>query len=181
MITNIIKNSLLLFLIVLIFHFMIKNQILEDVELLKRKQVHEQTLSSPTSISKQHKKVRFANDDVVKEENEISEQYVKECSNSLTCDDMTLPEGVSQKHNHMQELYDFVYDKEQNINSYFPEKVTETLYDETELDQHIQDKKTEFKQEEDLSCNFEVIGIIEHSNEIDGLDTTSSGFLSKLI
>lgn len=179
MIANIIKNSLLLFLIVLIFHFMIKNQILEDVELLKRKHVHEQTMLSSPILQKN---VRFkSNDNNVKEEIEKSQPYEKECSDSLTCDDMKLPEGVSQKTNHMQELYDFVFDKEQNIDSYFPEKVSDTSYDETELDEHIQDKINDLKKEEDLTCNFEVIGIIEQNNDIGGVDTTSSTFLSKII
>ena len=178
MLSVILKNALLVFLIVLIIHFMIQNQLLENKETMRRKQIHRATENkatipppSPKKVEEEtvvvncpKKKVRFAE---------------KECSGSLTCDDFDVPEGVVEKEERMKELYDFVFDSDPtNMDTYFPKTTEEIKTDKTELDLHKIHENTP----DNLECNFEIIGIIEtDETDIGGVDTTSSSYLSKII
>lgn len=197
MIVVILKNTLLILLITLIIHFMIKNAILDDMDLFKRKIVHDDTLINVESSFKSIEK----NSEIVNEEN-IKEKPRKkkvhfgrpisiepECPNGVTCKDYDVSEesGVSiDEHDNMKELYDFVFDEDKkdtvNLNNFFPENVTdETVIDDTELHRHINENSA--KESLSHNCNFEVVGMIEMNggeDNIDGLDSLTSNYFSNL-
>ena len=208
MIVVILKNTLLILLITLIIHFMIKNAILDDIDLFKRKVVHDDTLinvkSSFKSLEKNNSGIDEEEDIKKKISEKRNEKMVRferprniepECPNGVTCKDYDVSEesGVSiDEQNNMKELYDFVFDEDKkdtvNLNNYFPENVTdETVIDDTELQRHTQSYTNEHssKEKDTLShnCNFEVIGMIEMDggeDNIDGLDSLTSNYFSNL-
>jgi len=209
MIVVILKNTLLILLIILIIHFMIKNAILEDIDLFKRKMVHDDALINVKSSFKSLKKAVGEETDHMEKVNEktykkTDDKRVRfedpttiikpECPNGVTCKDYDVSEesGMSiSEQNNMKELYDFVFDDDKkdgvNLNVFFPENVTdETVVDETELQKHSQSytkKRTDEKESLSHNCNFEVIGMIEMNtgeDNIDGLDTLTSNYFSSL-
>lgn len=196
MIVVILKNTLLILLIILIIHFMIKNAILDDMDLFKRKIVHDDALINVESSFKSLEKKSVTDDGDIKAKPRTKKVHFErpksiepECPNGVTCKDYDVSEesGVSiDEHENMKELYDFVFDEDKKdtvtLNNFFPENVTdETVVDDTELHKHI----NEHKEQESLShnCNFEVIGMIEMNggeDNIDGLDTLTSNYFSNL-
>lgn len=203
MIVVILKNTLLILLITLIIHFMIKNAILDDIDLFKRKVVHDDALINVKSSFKSLEK-----NVVVTEEENVTEKpndkkkvrfeqrpvIEPECPNGVTCKDYDVSEesGISiDEQNNMKELYDFVFDEDKkdtvNLNTFFPENVTdETVVDDTELQRHTRSQsRSQSQEKESLShnCNFEVIGMIEMNageDNIDGLDSLTSNYFSNL-
>tara|TARA_Y100000389_G_scaffold171367_1_gene178995 strand:- start:99 stop:641 length:543 start_codon:yes stop_codon:yes gene_type:complete len=180
---------------------MIKNAILDDIDLFKRKVVHDDALINVKSSLKSLEK-----NAVVTEEENVKEKPIDkkvhfehpvikpECPNGVTCKDYDISEesGASlDEQTNMKELYDFVFDEDKkdtvNLNTFFPENVTdETVVDNTELHRHTQSySKERAEEKESLShnCNFEVIGMIEMNSgedNIDGLDTLTSNYFSNL-
>lgn len=204
MIVVILKNTLLILLITLIIHFMIKNAILDEIDLFKRKVVHDDTLINFKSSFKSlelNKSEIDEEEDMMKEKKndkkvrfECPKSIEPDCPSGVTCKDYDVSEesGVLiNEQNNMKELYDFVFDEDKkdtvNLNNFFPENVTdETVIDETEFDKHAQSYTNEHvKEKETLShnCNFEVIGMIEMDggeNNIDGIDSLTSNYFSNL-
>ena len=203
MIVVILKNTLLILLITLIIHFMIKNAILDDIDLFKRKVVHDDTLINVKSSFKSLEKSVVKdeeNENVKEKQHEKKVRFVErpiiepECPNGVTCKDYDVSEesGASiDEQNNMKELYDFVFDEDKkdpvNLNTFFPENVTDdTMVDNTELHIHTQNytkKRAEEKESLSHNCNFEVIGMIEMNSgedNIDGLDSLTSNYFSNL-
>ena len=203
MIVVILKNTLLILLITLIIHFMIKNAILDDIDLFRRKVVHDDTLINVKSSFKSLEKSVVTDEESTNErKNEKKKVHFErptiepECPNGVTCKDYDVSEesGVSiDEQNNMKELYDFVFDEDKkdtvNLNTFFPENVTdETVVDDnTELHRHAQSQSQSYAKEDKESmshnCNFEVIGMIEMNSgedNIDGLDTLTSNYFSNL-
>lgn len=197
MIVVILKNTLLILLITLIIHFMIKNAILDDIDLFKRRVVHDDTLDNVESTFNSLEKNLMIKDKQNTKEPMNDKKRVRferpaiepECPNGVTCQDYDVSEesGVSiDEHNNMKELYDFVFDEDKedtvNLNSFFPENVTdETVVDNTEIHSHTH--SSEVKESMSHNCNFEVIGMIEMNSgedNIDGLDTLTSNYFSNL-
>jgi hypothetical protein len=198
MMFTIIKNSLLAILIILILHFIVKNEIFDDVEKMKKKIVQ--------AVEKQNEKVlpivpvipqpfeenkydenvnlekKSQGEDVDYAKNKDYKEYVKECKNALTCSDFKLPENV-QESNQMKELYEYVFmNEDDSLDKQFQNAKGNIAVDMTELDHHIKEiAATQHSNTDDLLCSFEVIGLID-SQEIDGLDAFSQTHLfSKVI
>jgi hypothetical protein len=161
-----LKNSLLIVLIVLIIHFMIKNRMLDDIDMYRRRLVHDDTMNDHTlggskvngrrcmsnvKVNEEEnlsncRKVRFnRNDD--EDLKKCDMENLLECVGNVTCDDMTktdndMPELASEE-NKMKELYDFVFLEDSNANSskglndFFPDDVKDDIiFDKTEIDVH---------------------------------------------
>jgi hypothetical protein len=197
MILTVIKNSLLAILIILILHVILKNEVFEQTEKMKK------YISSNNngSMEESKKKVQF-HDDIVPSKHSISKTINskvdintnnatdnnnddKDCPNSLTCADFKLPDKKPDI-DEMKELYDYVFEKhdtDQALETVFNNDDKVIHVDMTELDKHINDISETHTKEDNLLCSFEIIGIIENTeDDIGGVDMFSQNHLfSKVI
>ena len=85
----------------------------------------------------------------------------------------------------MKELYDYVFEKhdtDQSLETVFNNDDKVIHVDMTELDKHINDISETQKKDDNLLCSFEIIGIIENTDDIGGVDMFSQNHLfSKVI
>lgn len=182
MIVVILKNVILVLLIILIVHFMLKNKLIDDNDEFMRKIVQKELIDKVSNkieeednqmkVRKTNKKVQFE---------ETNKEIERECDGQVKCEDYFV-EGNNEE-DKMKELYDFVFDKEDNndgsLNKFFPSNVEDkTITDRTEIDQHINDINME---KDDGNCQFEIIGVIEEKTDIHGLDTLSTTNYSSLM
>lgn len=207
MIVVILKNTLLILLIILIVHFMIKNSIVDNLDMFKRKVVHDESISHVTnSLAKSVSS--DVDNEVLEERNEtkaspiaspkkkvhfnMTSEYEPECPNGVRCEDYKTSDesGMRNEQSNMKELYDFVFDDksskdtEKSLDSYFPKDVKDKIQtDRTELSTHLTERS-----KEQTHCDFEVIGVIEMTNDpnsdgldtVNGIDTLSSNYFSSI-
>ena len=196
MILTVIKNSLLAILIILILHIILKNEVFEQTEKMKK------YISSNNngSMEESKKKVQF-HDDIIPSKNSMKKtknpnvdintnnatdnEDDKDCPNSLTCADFKLPDKKLDT-DEMKELYDYVFEKhdtDQALETVFNNDDKVIHVDMTELDRHINDISETQTKEDNLLCSFEIIGIIENTeDDIGGVDMFSQNHLfSKVI
>lgn len=196
MILTVIKNSLLAILIILILHIILKNEVFEHTEKMKK------YISSNNngSMEESKKKVQF-HDDIIPSKNSMQKtknpkvdintnnatdnEDDKDCPNSLTCADFKLPDKKLDI-DEMKELYDYVFEKhdtDQALETVFNNDDKVIHVDMTELDRHINDISETQTKEDNLLCSFEIIGIIENTeDDIGGVDMFSQNHLfSKVI
>lgn len=198
MMFTIIKNSLLAILIILILHFIVKNEMVDDIEKLRKKTLkaveneNEKVLPVPVTTQPfeeikydknvKLKKLEHKGDDVDYAQNKDYKEYVKDCKNAITCTDFKLPENVHES-NQMKELYEYVFmNEDDSLDKQFQNVKGNIAVDMTELDHHLKEiAATQNSNTDDLLCSFEVIGLID-SEEIEGLDAFSQTHLfSKVI
>lgn len=190
---------------------MIKNELFDDVESMKRKLVHKKIMEEDEVINtnKKHhhghshtpkKEIVTSNkyDTIVKNKEEsnivdVDKRNMKSdnCSNSLTCVDFVEDTKMKQKGfegNNMKELYDFVFDDDKNSDDLLEKQFnvsTTQVVEKNEIDLHHENKTTILKDKEDdiMKCNFEIIGNIDDDNENDivGLDYLSQNAFAKMI
>lgn len=199
MIFTIIKNSVLAILIILIIHFIIKNEIVDNIEKMKRITIPSEHVENTLLTNNQQKTLDTISN---KKKPSLSEQQInldnskekvyeekvyeeKECKNSITCDDYKLPEITTDES--MKELYEYVFNNEPNkqLDIIYDEKKQEDkiFVDMTEIDQHMKDVSTKHT-DENLMCGFEIIGIIDQNddNDVLGIDMFSqNSVFSKVI
>lgn len=204
MIVVIMKNTILIFLIILIAHFMLKNKLLDDKDSFVRKLVHKELVDDVNTkieeekIIRKEKKVRFA-------------EIERDCPGQVQCKDYIEKEdNISGNDKMMKELYDFVFDDQtqnDSINNFFPTDVVDkTIVDNTDLDKHkkeLQETRSDLVDTRSTAkrvtnthgmsdtnnvannvvseCNFEIIGVIDsESMDIQGLDMLSSTNFSNI-
>lgn len=200
MISIILKNSLLFFLIILILHFMIKNELFDNIENMKRKLVHKNILEEDkVPIKNSHHGHIHNVSTEIKPKQKVVEKELNnleinnksdDCSNSLTCADFKEEPTKIQKgfeKDNMKELYDFVFDddkKEDLLEKQFNVSTTQVT-EKNEVDLHHEKKSSMQKENEGniMKCNFEIIGNIEDDNENDvvGFDYLSQNSFAKMI
>lgn len=195
MILTVIKNSLLAILIILILHVILKNEVYEDTEKMKRlpatnrifdqdsKKDSKKDSESPSKVMSPSKDTYSKKDNNQKISEENNAYYEKECTNSLICSDFKLPEKKLDI-DEMKELYDYVFEKhdtDQSLETVFNNDDKVIHVDMTELDKHINDI-SETQKDDNLLCSLEIIGIIENTDDVDGIDMFSQNHLfSKVI
>lgn len=182
---------------------MIKNELFDNIENMKRKLVHKKIMEEdevPTKNSHYAHIHNVSNTNKIKPvisnvKNEINNLEIKnntsdDCSNSLTCADFkeepkTIQKGFEK--DNMKELYDFVFDddkKDDLLEKQFNVSTTQVT-EKNEVDLHHEMKSTVLKETEGniMKCNFEIIGTIEDNNENDvvGLDYLSQNSFAKMI
>ena len=189
---------------------MIKNELFDNVENMKKRLVHKQLLgSNPTKLTKQdcnkNKFVHEENDTMI---DKIIQPITQEtqtgfeqkelasdddvCDNvGLTCNNFKEPNSISTSLKHvaydkdsMKELYDFVFDddvqedkleKQFNTQSSLPQE-------KNEIDEHHEMKSQTMKVDENMTCNFEVIGVIDDDmDDVVGVDYLSQNAFGKTI
>lgn len=189
---------------------MIKNELFDGVESMKRKLVHKKIMEEDEVINtnKKHhhghshtinKEIVTSNkesDTIVENKEESSTVNNKNmksdnCSNSLTCADFVEDTKMKQKGfegNNMKELYDFVFDDDKNTDDLLEKQFnvpTTQLIEKNEIDLHHENKTTILKDTEEdiMRCNFEIIGNIDDDDENDivGLDSLSQNAFAKMI
>jgi hypothetical protein len=173
MISIVLKNSILIFLIILIFHFIIKNQMMDKLEKMRKLEI---SAEKPKSV----KKVRFNNNNIKSKVFDVEEEMEKQ----MNCDDFNedkkLKITIDDK---MEELYKFVYDDdkaETNLKEFYSTNIKPELKTMNDIDLHHQEIKKEFKVDDNV-CNFEVIGKIEKSDGLmNGIDLMANNNYSSL-
>ena len=186
---------------------MIKNELFDNVENMKRQLVHKSIMEENQDkkksshhghvhkIIKDVKPVIESNNKLVKDDEKWLEptnqnQKSDDCTNSLTCADFKEHQEMKQKgfeKDNMKELYEFVFDddkKEDLLEKQFNISTTQVT-EKNEVDLHHEIKSSIIKENENdiMKCNFEIIGKIEEDNENDvvGLDYLSQNAFAKMI
>lgn len=186
---------------------MIKNELFDNVENMKRQLVQKKIMEEDEDVKKtshhghvhkipkEVKPVIESNNTQVKEDDKLLEQTDQnqksdDCANSLTCADFKEDPNMKQKgfeKDNMKELYDFVFDddkKEDLLEKQFNISTTQVT-EKNEVDLHHEIKSSIIKENENdiMKCNFEIIGNIEEDNENDvvGLDYLSQNAFAKMI
>jgi hypothetical protein len=186
---------------------MIKNELFDNVENMKRKLVQKKIMEEDEDVKKtshhghvhkipkEVKPVIESNNTQVKDDDKLLEQTDQnqksdDCANSLTCADFKEDPNMKQKgfeKDNMKELYDFVFDddkKDDLLEKQFNISTTQVT-EKNEVDLHHELKSSIIKEDENdiMKCNFEIIGNIEEDNENDvvGLDYLSQNAFAKMI
>ena len=181
---------------------MIKNELFDYVENMKRKLVHKKIMEEdevPTKNSHHGHIHNVSNANEIKPKPKVVEKELNnleinnksdDCSNSLTCADFKEEPTKIQKgfeKDNMKELYDFVFDddnKDDLLAKQFNVS-TNQVTEKNEVDLHHEKKSSMQKENEGniMKCNFEIIGNIEDDNENDvvGLDYLSQNSFAKMI
>ena len=151
----IIKNSILVFLIILIFHLIIKNHLI-DLEIKNSNSVvlnnynvnNEKVFKNQTqNIDKKIKKI--IKNDLIENNNDLIKKV--EVSEKILEDSIT-PQNVSMNFD-LEELYNFVYDDEANneLNEIYKnsslKEIEDTIKDNINCDVKCPEKNTETKKE----------------------------------
>ena len=175
---------------------MIKNELFDGIESMKRKLVHKKIMEENeviNTIKSHHGHMHEITTPVVttldvttpdkKQDNnlEVEKNCEKintksdDCPNSLTCADFVQDTKLKQKGfdaNNMKELYDFVFDDDKNtedsLEKQFNVPTTQAI-EKNEIDLHHETKSIKLKETEDdiMKCNFEIIGNIDDEDEND--------------
>ena len=179
---------------------MIKNELFDNIENMKRKLVHKNILEEDKVPIKNshHGHIHNVSTEIKPKpkvvEKELNNLEINnksdDCSNSLTCADFKEEPTKIQKgfeKDNMKELYDFVFDddkKEDLLEKQFNISTTQVT-EKNEVDLHHEKKSSMQKENEGniMKCNFEIIGNIEDDNENDvvGFDYLSQNSFAKMI
>lgn len=175
---------------------MIKNELFDNLENMKRKLVQHKIMEEDENIKKIthhghiHKlskevKPVVINDTIQEKEETVTkddkknveiknDQKSDDCDNSLTCADFKEEHNMKHKgfeKDNMKELYDFVFDddkKQDLLEKQFNTSTTQvTEKNEVELHHEIKSKMMKETNDDVMKCNFEIIGNIEEDNEND--------------
>ena len=188
-----VKNCLLAFLTILMFHFIIQNTIVDEIEKMHRLEVHkslEQKYIKKTEIVIDDEvSIKRAPEVSIKRAPEVSIKDIlsavkddkirsNDCDNSVTCSEMTKTDPNFKME---KELYDFIYNDDTangDLERYYDETKTKEAdeqkkisVDENNIDLHHESIKKTMNNNND-NCMFEVIGTIETDlNDISGLSS----------
>ena len=196
-----VKNCLLAFLTILMFHFIIQNTIVDEIEKMHRLEVHkslEQKYIKKTEIvlddevnikTAPEVNIKTAPEVNIKTAPEVSIKDIlsavkddnirsNDCDNSITCSEMTKTDPNFKME---KELYDFIYNDDTangDLERYYDETKTNEAdeqkkisVDENNIDLHHESIKKIMNNNND-NCMFEVIGTIETDlNDISGLSS----------
>lgn len=165
MISIVLKNSILIFLIILIFHFIIKNQTMDKIEMMNKYK---------SKTIKPVKKVRF-NEKVDTKQMDVEEEIQKVTDCEYLKEDKNLRIQIDDK---MEELYKFVYDDdnaEKNLKEFYSTNIKPPLNTMNDIDIHHEEIKKEFKVDNNI-CNFEVIGKIDENQGLNGIDLMGNNY-----
>jgi hypothetical protein len=174
--TLVLKNSMLLFLIILIIHFMVKNELLESYH-------RQQNQTQPV------RKTPMKQEDSLRKDFEkktVCEESVKIVDKPYAIDTRDTQDTQGIQENQFKELYDFVYenteDSDTSLEKYFTSKIETPNTTNPEISAHHAEKISEQKDNDHFMCDYEVIGNIDSMDDmLAGLDMSCSQMFSKTI
>lgn len=180
--TLVLKNSMLLFLIILIIHFMVKNELLESYH---RQQNQTQPVRKNPMKREDYLKRKDSGNNVCEESvNIVEKPYTTDTRDTRDTQDTQDTQGIQE--NQFKELYDFVYenteDSDTSLEKYFTSKIETPNTTNPEISAHHAEKISEQKDNDHFMCDYEVIGNIDSMDDmLAGLDMSCSQMFSKTI
>ena len=182
--TLVLKNSMLLFLIILIIHFMVKNELLESYH---RQQNQTQPVRKNPMKRDDYLKIKDSEKKTVCEESDnivVVKPYAIDTQDTRDTQDTQDTQGIQE--NQFKELYDFVYENteesDKSLEKYFTSKIETPNTTNPEISAHHAEKICEQKDNDHFMCDYEVIGNIDSMDDmLAGLDMSCSQMFSKTI